>query len=1208
MTGFGRNKTQGDAMQRFRNGWARSAVVLGMLFSVGAAVEVTTPAAYAQNAVTGAINGTVVDSTGAVVPNATVTLKDTATGAVTTVTTNGQGFFTAPFLNPHVFDVTASSSGLQSITTSVQVLTGQQSLIKVKVTPTANKQTVQVSANNAQLIDTQSANLTTTFTTKQFEDLPMPGGDITTIAYTLPGVVVNAGTGGYGNFSSDGLPGTSNLVIINGSDDNDPFLNVNNSGSSNLTLGQYEIAQAAVVQNGYSAQYGRQAGAIETYTTKSGTNRVHGLLYYSYNSAGLNANDFFNKQAGNGRAKAVSNQYAAQIGGPIKRDKIFWFVDTEGIRYILPTGAFLNFPTADLQNTILNTVPGGSTGAGATLYGQMFKTLNSAPSAANAVPVTTGNGPFQDASGNLGCGSIAGTPVYGNPNEYFGAVPAGASGVAVPCVNTTFASAENLNREWFAAGRFDWNISEKHKLYARITDDQGRQPTFTSEINPVLDAQSIQPAYSGQLNDTYSITPNAVNQLILTGLYYGAIFEPASIPNTLAASPTAFLESNDAGTNSAPGFGQTGTGDGSIVGFEWNGYPQGRNVTQYQIVDDVSWLKGNHTLKFGGNFKRDDVTDVGNQANTFGGYYAFGDAADFAGGALPGSAQSAFVQNFTNVPTAHSALYNLGLYAQDEWRAKPNFLIDYGLRIDRNGNPACTSNCFSHYVGGFPDPTATLNTPYNQSISINHRSAFPAIEKAVVQPRVGFNWDTKGDGNTVVRGGVGLFADEFPALLIASLYNSFPNSFFPAVFAGNVAQGPGSAPSIGAASFAAVNAGFPNGGSYNTIAASLPAGVPFSAPGYFTTDSTFHTPRYLEYSLQIQRQLRPTDAIIISYAGNHGYDLLINNPNINQQFAGSLYSLPDVTTGNPYPGFQYVPANSPDPRFSEVQKTYNGAKSNYNGLMFQYKHFDHHGLSVDASYTYSHALDDISNVGGLTFNGNGLSNQITPVSPSILMYSSSDFDIRNNFVADVTYVEPYRFANKFEDLGLGGWTVAAKAYWRSGEPFSVFNVNAQNSINTGTGANTVLADVLNNSFNHKCNSYSSPCFQTPGLFNGQGVSAVFNNAGVFQGTTPVGPGPSPQLNFGNTPRNSFYGPHYTDVDLSVYKDVLRMSAAQFQLGVQAYNVLNHVNFGFPQSNASNLATLGKIQSDISPPTSPYGSFQGSVVSGRVLVVQGRLTF
>jgi hypothetical protein len=1165
------------------------------------------PVAFAQSAVTGGINGLVTDTTGAVVPGATITVKDDATGSVRTLTSNGDGRYTVPFLPPNKFDITATSPGLQSTTTSVQILTGQTQLVNMTLTPTANQQTVIVSANNAQLIDTQSANLTTTFTTQQFQNLPAPGGDITTVAYTLPGVVMNAGMGGYGNFSSDGLPGISNLVIINGADDNDPFLNLNNSGSSNLTIGQEEIAQAAVVQNGYSVQYGRQAGAIETFTTKSGANRVHGLLLYSYNSSGLNANDFFNNQNGVPREKAVSNQYAAQIGGPIKHDRLFFFVDTEGLRYILPTSSYVNFPSAALQNTIVNTVPGGPGGASSTLYRQMFKLLDGAPAAATAAPVTNGKGALQDGNNLMGCGSIAstqtlpngttyGTPVFGQPGSYFGVNPDGTPGVS--CTNAALVAAENLNREWFAAGRLDWNVSEKHKLFARVTDDQGQQPTFTSAINPVLDAQSTQPSYSGQLNDTYSATPNLVNQLILTGEYYSAIFKPADTAATLAASPTLFFAPNDAGENSAAGFGQSGT-----TGFEWFTYPQGRNVTQYQVVDDVSWLKGNHDFKFGGNFKRDDVTDVGNQIDSIGGYYYFGQAADFAGGVLPGGASSSYNQAFPLIPTAHSALYNLGVYAQDEWKAKPNLVIDYGVRVDRNGNPACTTNCFPHYAGGFPDPNANLNTPYNATISTGHRGAFPAIEAAIIQPRVGFNWDTRGDGKTVLRGGVGLFADEFPAFVIASEYGTFPDVFAPSVYAGTVAQGPGSGPAFASAANTAVLKGFTSGGSYNTISASLPAGVPFFPPNYYTTQHTFHSPRYVEYSLQLQHQLTASDAIILSYAANHGYELLMLNNHANQNLSGTAYAAAGV-------GFGGLPATSPDPRFATVQYLKSNADSNYNGASVEYKHIDRHGITADISYTYSHALDDISNGGvGLAFNGNSITSQITPNSPSALMYSNSDYDIRNNLVGDVTYVEANRFANKVVDEVAGGWTVASKFYYRSGEPFSVVNTNAENNINNGTDTpggtpGTVLAQVLNNNFNHTCNSLTSPCFQKPGIFNG--ASYAVNSAGTV---ITVG-GNNPQTIYGNVPRNAFYGPHYADVDLSLYKDILHLSTAQFQIGAQAYNVLNHVNFAppIPGNNASNPGTLGVISSDISAPTSPYGSFQGSVVSGRVLVVQGRLTF
>jgi hypothetical protein len=1152
-------------------GGTRTAVVLAAIFGFVAAMQISQPAAVAQSTVTGAINGTVTDPTGAVVPGATVTVKDTATGAVTTFTSNAQGRFVASFLKPDTFDVSATAPGLQSTTTSVQVLTGQQSAVNLTMTPSASNQTVQVSANQAQLIDTQSSNLTTTFTTQQFQNLPAPGGDITTIAYTLPGVVVNAG-GAYGNFSSDGLPGISNLVIINGADDNDPFLNLNNSGSSNLTIGQEEIAQAAVIQNGYSTEYGRQAGAIETYTTKSGANRMHGLLQYNYNSAGLNANYFFNNLFGTPKGKAVSNQYAAQIGGPIKHDKLFFFADTEGLRYILPVSGVVNYPTPAFQNTILNTVPAGSV----PLYTQMFKTQQSGPTYATATPVTNGTGPLQDANGLLGCGSAAGTPVFGASGEYFGAVPTGASGTAIPCVQSSNATATNLNREWLATGRLDWNINDKHKLFVRVTDDQGSQPTHTSFVNPLLDAQSIQPSYSGQLNDTYVVTPNLTNMLIASGLYYSAIFKAANQPATLAFSPTLFYEPFDGGVNSQAGLGEPG----GITGFEWFNYPQGRNVTQYQVIDEVAWLKGNHSFKIGGNLKRDDVTDIGNQINTVGGYYYMFGAASYASGVVGGGAGSLYLQNFTTVPSAHSAIYNLGIYAQDEWRVKPNLVIDYGVRIDRNGNPACTTNCFSHYNGGFPDTSATLDTPYTTSISYGHRSAFPSVERAIVQPRVGFNWDTKGDGKTVVRGGVGLFSDQFPAFIIGNEYGTYPYLFAPTVTTGDIAgtSDAGSAATFAAEANTAQNAGFYSGGSFNTISASLPAGVPFSPPTYFTTPGDFKSPRYMEYNLQVQRALGPTDAIIVNYSGTHGYDLLMNNTHLNQNLAGTAYT-----------SFDVIPAASPDPRFAQVAEDYNGANSNYNGLSVTYKHADRHGLTVDVNYNYSHSMDDVSNGGtGLPFGGSGqnITSQITPNSASRLMYSNSDYDIRNNFDGDFVYVEPNHFANKFEDFGLGGWTLAAKYYWRSGEPFSVINSAAQNALNNGTGGTTVLADVLNNNFGHSCNSFSKPCFQTPGIFANT----------------------SAQNNFGNVPRNSFRGPHYADVDLSVYKAILHLTTTQFQVGIQTYNVFNHPNFGQPGNDAANPGTLGVLTYGITPPTSPYGSFQGSAVGGRVAVVEGRFTF
>jgi hypothetical protein len=248
-------------------------------------------------------------------------------------------------------------------------------------------------------------------------------------------------------------------------------------------------------------------------------------------------------------------------------------------------------------------------------------------------------------------------------------------------------------------------------------------------------------------------------------------------------------------------------------------------------------------------------------------------------------------------------------------------------------------------------------------------------------------------------------------------------------------------------------------------------------------------------------------------------------------------------------------------------------------------------LTTDVSYTYSHALDDISNGGNpqLPYNGNtALNFQITPGLPSTLMYSSSDYDIRNNFVLDFVYAEPFKFGNWVVNALAAGWTGSAKSFWRSGEPFSVVNTNAESALAAnGSGANnTVLADVLNNNFDHHCTSYSSPCLQAAGIFNGAAT----------------------QSNFGNVARNSIYGPHYADVDMALYKDVYKWESVAFQIGAQSYNTFNHVNFGQPANNASNLDNLGHISTDVNAPTSPYGSSQEPTVSGRVVVVQGRFVF
>src|SRR5579864_5601786 len=282
----------------------------------------------AQSVVSGDITGTVTDSSGAIVPKAAVTVKSAETGASQSTTTNASGWYHFSLLKPGNYTITAEAPGMQATSRGAAVLVGQVVDANIQMGVKGETTTVEVTAE-APPLNTENANIATSYTTKQIELVPNPGNDITYIAQTSPGVLMNSSSGGgYGNFSAFGLPATANLFTVNGNDENDPYLNLNNSGATNLLLGKNELQEAVVVSNGYTGQYGRQAGVQIDYTTKSGGNAFHGDAMYDFNSSGFNANDWFVK--GNQLAQgvpnkpvfAVAHQWAASVGGPIVKNKL----------------------------------------------------------------------------------------------------------------------------------------------------------------------------------------------------------------------------------------------------------------------------------------------------------------------------------------------------------------------------------------------------------------------------------------------------------------------------------------------------------------------------------------------------------------------------------------------------------------------------------------------------------------------------------------------------------------------------------------------------------------------------------------------------------------------------------------------------------------------------------------------------------------------
>lgn len=313
------------------------------LFALVAALGIVTgmslvivPATHAQTTTTGSIAGVITDPSGSAVPDAKVSAKDLGKGATQDTKTNKEGAYRFDLLLPGTYSVTAQASGFQSIRREVPVTMGQTSSTDSQLTLGVATQIVEVNAQ-VPLLQTEGENLNSSLNESQAANIPNPGNDLTYIAQIAPGSVSNTAGGGLGNFSSYGISAVANLFTLNGQDDNDPFLNVNNSGATNLTLGQNEIQEVSVVTNGYSGQYGGLAGANVNYVTRGGSNQFHGRTTWYWNGTALNANSWFNNATGTPRSFVNANQYGADIGGPIIKNKLFFYANFEGLYLVIPT-------------------------------------------------------------------------------------------------------------------------------------------------------------------------------------------------------------------------------------------------------------------------------------------------------------------------------------------------------------------------------------------------------------------------------------------------------------------------------------------------------------------------------------------------------------------------------------------------------------------------------------------------------------------------------------------------------------------------------------------------------------------------------------------------------------------------------------------------------------------------------------------------------
>jgi hypothetical protein len=1154
----------------------------------------------AQTTTSGALGGVITDPSRAVVPDADVEIRDSAKGTTQATRTDREGVYRFFFLAPGRYTLTVTGAGFRKERRAVTVLLGPPVTVNVALEIAQQSTTLRVTAE-VPLINAENGDASATMSQKQISEVPNPGNDLTYIVQIAPGAIMNTDAldgGGYvGNFSILGMPGTSNLFTVNGMSNTDIQVSSNLSGVMGMMLGQNEVEEATVVGNGYSAQFGGAAGASINYLTKSGGNELHGNAAYYWNGRALNANDWIDNAVGNPRPFDIAHQWAGSIGGPIKKDKLFFFFDTEGMRLILPFGLPVILPSAKFASATMANIDSifGGGSASHKFYQQIFNLYSSTPGASAATP---GNFNPQD----LGCDGWQGP---------------GGLGTTEACAVHFYESIDRPSSESMVSGRVDWNIRASDRAFLLVQYDHGKRAVYVDPISPLFDAYRRAPWWQGQLVETHSFGPTAANQFLLGGNYYNYLNGVANPAHTQAAFPTVLNWAFAAGNPFSV-----------LGGQDYNfAFPGSAKTTSYQISDDLVKTRGKHKFGFGVNFLRTYFKGYGYNYNGTGQLLPQTISAFFHGGVNPSNPKTDYTtlwQTYPPVTWDRFNFYSLGLYGQEEWHARSNLTLTLALRADHQSNPVCESRCFARLSGPFDSISHDPNQPYNQAILVNQKQAFPNTDSIVWSPRFSFAWQPLGvSHNTVLRGGAGIFYDPVQGISATFLaYNSpLSNGFTLSGY--NLAPAEtNSLSQIASASNAAFTKGFATGQTLAQIQSDDPNFIP---PGIQTPPNTFHSPQYQKWSLQLQQSFGASSSLSVGYFGNHGLHEYFSNPNAN---AFGFGSFPTGKCGSPAVPPCY------DSRFSGVSQFETAAVSNYNGMVVSFEQrFTGWGAGLlQANYTYGHALDEVSN-GGINQFTYGSSQ--TPQDANNLRgsYGPADYDVRHSFNANYVWEVPLKYTLRGHgpDSLVQGWQLSGTIFARGGFPYTAIDQAGAGGLANNNFFGTVYSvPVAPLGPAGPCGKGAvipvSPIPCQPTQVLGDGVTpspgALFVQAGCETGfnTGTMGPSPGafgpsgpsciggPIVSFAQG-RNRFRTASYFNTDFAVMKNtrIPRWENGVLSIGLQFFNLFNHPNFGMPD-NWSSDASFGQIFYQEQSPTSILGSGLQANVSARMIQLRAQLRF
>jgi len=1148
-----------------------------LIFSVYALLP---PTARAQGETTSAIVGEVTDATHAAVPAATVTVTNFETGLERHARTDAQGRFNFPQLSPGTYSAQVEAEGFETQRTpGVVTGLGQKQTVDFTLKVATVQQSVEVSGT-APLLNTENANTTATLNAPALADLPNPGGDLTYPLQFAAGALINTagsgndfvgGTNGYGNVEFNGLPALSNGYIVDGLETNDPLTNLNSGLSTNLVLGLNSVSEVTVNTLSYSVDQGRYGASEVNYVTKSGTNRFHGNAYEIWNGSLLNSADYFtNATPGNHKPRSTVNHFGGSLGGPIVRDKLFFFFDSEWVRIALPIVTPTTVPTQAFQQYVLQQLPQGGTDA---ITGSKY------PAAPQLVP-------FYQNMFSL-YKNTSGTPlaILGCPFDSDGSIAPGSPANGNGCANRQSISHSSDDHEQVQTARVDYNPGEHDSLWIRFQSDTGVQAAYTDPINPVFNAVSPQPLYSIAAGHAHVFSQNLVNYFNPAFSWYESLFAPTDLEKTLAAFPIVLQ-------------GQGANAPFTTMGGLDNTWLQGRRATRFFINDNLAWSRGAHELRFGTNTRILRLNDY-----------------DFGEGSVP-------TVNYTNLsqfiygvastasktfPTAANEPFNflnLDLYAQDTWKVTRHLTWTFGVRDTFNSNPHDPHLEVARLSGSFTSISHDVNQPLNAAIETRRGNLFASTPLAIMQPRSAIAWQFA--AHTVLRAGFGIFSDILPGSVADTLgmnppyVQTFEGGLLGSVGGMGIAPGfPGSAIDATVAANQAFTSGFAAGelscaSPQATPGACLPPVALTAAPG-----GELRAPYFQEWSFGVEHQFGTSTSLHAQYVGTRA----LNQPYLTQE---NGYQTVCQGCFAPFPYLQ--PA---DPRFGAVTQLTTGAGSHYNGLQLTAERRVGHGLKGQINYTLSRCRDEVSNGGFLQFSSGGI---LSPL-PGELGRDKGpcDYDIRHNFTAQYVYSLPMKFHSHRMGFLLNDWQISGTAFWHSGIPFSVESTpysNGGNGIVQGSGPQ--FASVLPGVPLYQKSSIAGATqpgtrqWLNPNAF----VSAVDPSTGACAG----GDNPA-DCQFGTLGRNALRGPQFLWSDFYLTKSIALSENVRLRLDGQFFNVFNHPNFALPGSvlagipgNPGTQTGFGSITSTTSPPTGLLGVGLGGDNSPRMIAFQARVEF